>query len=63
MSIAVGMAEMTKYRVHLEHDKSVVVESNGWEVLTGGVLVFGDGEIITHAFGPTRWVWVEEEKE
>ena len=59
---------MTKYRVHLEHDKSVVVEADEY--------VFGDrGELrfrgtpssaiqyLPIVFSPTRWVWVEEEKE
>ena len=56
---------MTKYRVHLEHDKSVVVEANHFYVDEQGTLRFSERPScwLPIAFGPTRWVWVEEEKE
>jgi hypothetical protein len=43
----------------------VVVEADDYYIETSGALQFTDKcmNSIPFAFSPTRWVWVEEEKE
>jgi hypothetical protein len=53
---------VAKFRVHLEHDKSVVVEADYYGV-DHWLTFYRDREAgIFYAFGPSRWVWVEKKE-